>query len=433
MKKITTVILVAGKSSRFKNKTAKIFHELAGLPIIDHIFNKVKRVSDEVVFVCNEQNIKILREKFKDCKFAIQKKQKGTADAVLSAKKFINKNNSVLILFGDTPLISFITLKKLIKHYFKSNISGSMIAFIAKNPFAYGRVLLKNNKVVSVEEEINANNDIKKINLCNSGVMITSFNHLFNTIRNVRDNNIKKEKYLPDIFKISFKNNKSFNYIICNENEMLGINSLHDFNVVDNIYQKYLKNKLIDSGVTIIDPDTVRVSYDTKIAKHTILEPNVIIKTGVKIDESVIIKSFSYIENSKIGKNCSIGPFARIRPKTILDSSVKIGNYVEIKNSKIGHKSSISHFSYIGDSQLGKNVNIGAGTITCNYDGKNKNKTVIEDNVFVGSNCSLVAPLKIKKNSKIGAGSVITKDIPSNSLALERAKLVILDKIKKNS
>tara|TARA_B100000965_G_scaffold341141_1_gene309793 strand:- start:2781 stop:4085 length:1305 start_codon:yes stop_codon:yes gene_type:complete len=433
MKKITTIILVAGKSSRFKGRKSKIFHELAGLTIIEHIYNKAKKISNnDIIFVCNKDNIKILKKMFSNCKFALQKNQKGTADAVLSAKNFLKKNSNILILFGDVPLVNLNTLIKLKNNFFKNKLHGSMLAFNAKNPFAYGRVLTLKNKVISVVEELNATNEIRKISLCNAGILICKYSLLFSYIKKIDNKNIKKEKYLPDIFNISHQNNQSFNYILCDENEMLGVNTLNDFNKIDKIYQELLINKLIKKGVSIIDPSTVRVSYDTIIGKNSIIEPFVIIAKGVKIGSQVIIKSYSNIDSSHIGNSCSIGPYARLRPFSKIDEKSKIGNFVEIKNSKIGKNTSISHLSYIGDSSLGRNVNIGAGTITCNFDGKNKHKTIIENNVFVGSNCSLVAPIKIKRNSKIGAGSVITKDIPSNSLALTRPKLIIKKKINKN-
>ena len=433
MKKITTIILVAGKSSRFKGSKSKIFHELAGLTIIEHIYNKAKKISNnDIIFVCNKDNIKILKKMFINCKFALQKNQKGTADAVLSAKKFLSKNSNILILFGDVPLVNLNTLIKLKNNFFKNKLHGSMLAFNAKNPFAYGRVLTLKNKVISVVEELNATNEIRKISLCNAGILICKYSLLFSYIKKIDNKNIKKEKYLPDIFNISHQNNQSFNYILCDENEMLGVNTLHDFNKIDKIYQELLINKLIKKGVNIINPSTVRVSYDTIIGKNSIIEPFVIIEKGVKIGSQVIIKSYSHIDSSYIGNSCSIGPYARLRPFSKIDEKSKIGNFVEIKNSTIGKNTSISHLSYIGDSSLGRNVNIGAGTITCNFDGKNKHKTIIENNVFVGSNCSLVAPIRIKRNSKIGAGSVITKDIPSNSLALTRPKLIIKKKINKN-
>ena len=308
-----------------------------------------------------------------------------------------------------------------------------MIAFDSTDPSGYGRVITKGKKVESVVEELNASPNIKKISLCNAGVMLCKYELLFSFINKIINKNKKREKYLPDIFAICHQNKKSFQYILCKEEEMLGINTLDDFNKVDEIYQNLLIKSLIEKGVKIINPKTVRVSYDTQIGKNSIIEPFVFIKNGVKIKNQVIVKSHSVLESSIIGKGSSIGPFARLRPgsQKLIGENVKIGNFVEIKNSKIGNKCTIAHLSYIGDSQLGKNINIGAGTITCNYDGKKKNKTIIEDKVFIGSNTSLVAPLKIGRNSKTGAGSVITRNIPSNSLVVGHDKLIIPKKTRK--
>jgi len=425
MKNITTLILVAGKSSRFKSNKSKIFHELAGLPIIDHIYKKAKKISkNNIIFVCNKNNIHILRKRFANCKFALQKKQNGTAEAVLSAKKFIKNKSNILILFGDVPLITFSTLNKLTNIYFKSKLPGLMLAFDSSEPFGYGRVITQGKKVESVVEEINARPHIKNISLCNSGIMLCKYEILFSFINKINNRNRKKERFLPDIFSICYQNKKSFQYITCKEEEMLGINTLDNFYKVDEIYQNLLKNNLINKGVKIIDPKTVRVSYDTKIGKNSIIEPFVFIKNGVNIKNQVVVKSHTVLESSIIGSGSSIGPFARLRPSNLIGENVKIGNFVEIKNSKIGSKSTIAHLSYIGDSKLGKNINIGAGTITCNFDGKSKNQTIIEDNVFIGTNNSLVAPLIIKKNSKTGAGSVIRKNIPSNSLVVGFDRLV---------
>jgi len=303
-------------------------------------------------------------------------------------------------------------------------LPGLMLAFDSSEPFGYGRVITQGKKVESVIEEINARPHIKNISLCNSGIMLCKYEILFSFINKINNRNRKKERFLPDIFSICYQNKKSFQYITCKEEEMLGINTLDNFYKVDEIYQNLLKNNLINKGVKIIDPKTVRVSYDTKIGKNSIIEPFVFIKNGVNIKNQVVVKSHTVLESSIIGSGSSIGPFARLRPSNLIGENVKIGNFVEIKNSKIGSKSTIAHLSYIGDSKLGKNINIGAGTITCNFDGKSKNQTIIEDNVFIGTNNSLVAPLIIKKNSKTGAGSVIRKNIPSNSLVVGFDRLV---------
>jgi len=431
MKKITTVILAAGKSSRFKHNKSKLFQELCGLPIIDHVYKIAKKVSNKnVIIISNKNNFKDLKKKFPDANIIIQKNQNGTADAINYVKKY-TLNTSILILFGDVPLISVQTIKKLINNFKLNKSIGSMIAFKTNNPHGYGRVSLKGKYVTSVIEEVNASNLEKKNNLCNSGIMICDSRLLFSNINRISNRNIKKEKYLPDIFSIFHNINKSFTYITSSKDELLGINTIKDLIILDNIYQEKIKDNIIKAGVIIENPDTVRLSYDTKIKKGSIIESFVTIRSGVSIKENVVVKSYSYLENCLIDSNSSIGPNARIRPISTIGKNVKIGNYVEIKNSKIGNKSSVSHLSYIGDSYIGKNVNIGAGTITCNYDGKKKNKTIIRDNVFVGSNSSLIAPIKIESNTTIGAGSVITQNIPSKSLAIERSKLKIVRKLGK--
>jgi len=303
-----------------------------------------------------------------------------------------------------------------------------MIAFQASDPFGYGRIKIKSNKVLKVVEDFYTNNEEQKIKLCNSGVLLVKSNLFFKNLSQIKINNIKKEKFLPDIFEIYFHQNKPFSYILCSEDEMLGVNTLDDFIKIDAIYQHTLVNKLIKKGVLIINPESCRLSFDTKIEKGVTIETNVVIKEKVKIAKGTTIKSHSYIQGTIIRENCSIGPYARIRPSSIISKNAKIGNYVEIKNSIVGDSSSIAHLSYIGDTEIGKKVNIGAGTITCNFDGKNKHRTIIKDGAFIGSNSSLVAPIIINKNAKIAAGSVINKDIPAKYLAIERSKLKFIKK-----
>jgi bifunctional UDP-N-acetylglucosamine pyrophosphorylase/glucosamine-1-phosphate N-acetyltransferase len=431
MKKITTVILAAGKSSRFKHSKSKIFQDLGGITIIDHVYLVAKKISfKNIVFVCNKDNIVELKKRFPNAIFLLQREQKGTADAISSAKKYL-QNTNILVLFGDVPLITVTSIRKLIKNFYNNKSIGSMIAFKTSNPHGYGRVLIKEKNIHSVVEELNASKDEKKINLCNSGVMMCNSKLLFENIHKIKNKNIKKEKYLPDIFLLFHNVGKNFNYILASEEEMMGINTIDDLIKLDKIFQNKIKTKIIKGGVIFKQPETTQVSYDTIIKKGSIIESNVVIKKGVLIKENVMIKSHSVLEECIINKNSLIGPSARVRPNSIIGQNVKIGNFVEIKNSSIDNNTSISHLSYIGDSKIGKNVNIGAGTITCNYNGKKKNKTTIEDNVFVGSNSSLVAPLIIGRNSTIGAGSVITENIPNNHLAVERSKIKILRKLSK--
>lgn len=423
MKNITTVILAAGKSTRFISNKSKLTQELAGLPVVSHVYNTAKKISGKnIIVVCNKENHNELSSLLKNCKFVIQKNQKGTADAIEAAKSSI-KTQNFIILFGDVPLISDNSLKRLIKNF--KNKVGSMILFKSLKPHGYGRVILEKNKVVKVVEEIHTSKSEKLIELCNSGIMLVNKSIFFKLIKQIKFRKIKKERYLTDIFEIYFKKKIPFTFIQAEEEEMSGINTLLDFNKVDKILQKRLVTKFLNNGVLIKKPETCYFSYDTKIQSKVIIEPNVTIRNKVSIKSGSIIKNFSDLEGILVKENCSIGPHARLRPNSTIGKNCKIGNYVEIKSSIIGNDTNISHLSYIGDSNVGSQVNIGAGCITCNYDGVKKNKTFIGNKAFIGSNSSLVAPVKIGNNVRIGAGSVINKDIPRNKLAVRRSKLKI--------
>ena len=423
MKNITTVILAAGKSTRFISNKSKLTQELAGLSVVSHVYNTAKKISGKnIIVVCNRENHNELSSLLKNCKFVIQKNQKGTADAIEAAKSSI-KTQNFIILFGDVPLISDNSLKRLIKNF--KNKVGSMILFKSLKPHGYGRVILEKNKVVEVVEEIHTSKSEKLIELCNSGIMLVNKSIFFKLIKQIKFRKIKKERYLTDIFEIYFKKKIPFTFIQAEEEEMSGINTLLDFNKVDKILQKRLVRKFLNNGVLIKKPETCYFSYDTKIQSKVIIEPNVTIRNKVSIKSGSIIKNFSDLEGILVKENCSIGPHARLRPNSTIGKNCKIGNYVEIKSSIIGNDTNISHLSYIGDSNVGSQVNIGAGCITCNYDGVTKNKTFIGNKAFIGSNSSLVAPVKIGNNVRIGAGSVINKDIPRNKLAVRRSKLKI--------
>ena len=423
MKNITTVILAAGKSTRFVSSKSKLTHDLAGLPIICHVFNVAKKISGKnIIVVCNQNNRDELSSILKNCKLVIQKNQKGTADAIETAKPHI-KTENFIILFGDVPLITDISLKKLIKNF--KNKVGSMILFKSLNPYGYGRVITEKNKVVKVVEEIHTSKSEKLIQFCNSGIMLVNKSIFFKLIKLIKFSKIKNERYLTDIFDIYFKKNIPFTFSHALEDEMSGINTLIDFNKVDKLLQERLVTKFLNNGVLIKKPETCYFSYDAKIQPKVTIEPNVTIRNRVSIKSGSIIKNFSDLDGVLVKEDCSIGPHARLRPKSVIQKNCKIGNYVEIKNSTIGSFTSISHLSYVGDSKIGTKVNIGAGCITCNYDGVKKNKTVIGNKSFIGSNTSLVAPLKIGNNVKIGAGSVINKDIPNNKLAVRRSNLKI--------
>jgi bifunctional UDP-N-acetylglucosamine pyrophosphorylase / glucosamine-1-phosphate N-acetyltransferase len=371
MKNITTVILAAGRSTRFISKKSKLTEELAGLPIVSHVYHAAKKISDKnIIVVCNKENYQELKTLLIDCKFVIQKVQKGTADAIETAKSQI-KTKNFIVLFGDVPLITDHSLKKLISR-FKNNNIASMILFKSTNPKGYGRVILNNKKVERVIEEIDSSKSQKLIELCNSGIMMINKDIFFNNIKLIRASKNKKERFITEIFNIYFLKNIPFDFSISAEDEMSGINNLFDYNKADKIFQKRLVNKFLNHGVFIKKPETSYFSYDLKIEKKVVIESNVKIGKNVFIKTGTIIKNFSDIEGVTIDKDCAIGPHARIRNNTKIGKKCKIGNFVEIKNSNLKNNVAISHLSYVGDSTLGTGVNIGAGTITCNYDGIKK-------------------------------------------------------------
>ena len=419
---VLSIILSAGKGSRLKSSKPKPLHLVAGKPLIGWITETLSKIKvNNNILILGYKYEEILKY-FKNPNFIIQEPQLGTGHAIKIAKEKINSfDGIVLINFADTPFIEGKTIKSLINNVSNNNISMGVLGFEAINPNGYGRIIKGEEKFIDkIIEEKDADKSIKKISLCNSGVIAIKSSVLRANIDNIKQKR-NGEYYLTDLVEILSKQNKKVSLTIGKEEEFFGINTMADLALAEKIIQRKLREYFLTKGVNLKSPDSVFFNYDTIIKEDVIIEPNVIFGPSVKVGKGTVIKSFSYIEGCKIGNNCSIGPFARIRPDTIIDNNVKIGNFVEIKKSNIGKHSKVNHLSYIGDTSIGKNSNIGAGSITCNYDGFSKHKTFIGDNVFVGSNSSLVAPITIKNGASVGAGSAITKDVEKNSLAVERS------------
>tara|TARA_Y100000768_G_scaffold135234_1_gene100714 strand:+ start:465 stop:1754 length:1290 start_codon:yes stop_codon:yes gene_type:complete len=428
--KICAIILSAGNSKRFKSTIAKFKHNLAGQPIIDYNINVVQKIKkiNKYKIISSEENSKYFQDRgyvpFK------QNPIDGTGGAV---NQFYKKNNNYdyyLVMLSDTPVFDYKIINNFLNKSMNLNSDISVLSQKVSNPKGYGRIILKNNKLIKIIEEKDCDKEQKKINLINTGIFLISKKAITN-LNLIKKNPTKKEYYITDIIDIC--NNKNLNLITYENKELsiMGVNNLNELNNLETLFQKYIKDKLMSSGVRIYQPETVYIENDVDIEKGVCIEPNVVIRSGVKIKRDTIVKSFSYLENCKIGKNCSIGPFARIRPSSDLQDQVKIGNFVEIKKSKLSSKVKVNHLSYIGDSQVGKNTNIGAGTITCNYDGKNKLSCFIGDNCFIGSNSSIVAPVNIGNKVYVAAGSVITKNISKDHFSISRAKQRNIKNIKK--
>ena len=421
MKNLTIIVLAAGKGTRMNSSVPKVFQPLGGMPLIEHALNSAKKLNPKEIFLILNKDIS--KEHFKNEKLVhcfYQKKQLGTADAVKACLSGLKKSkNKVLVMYADVPFIESRTLRNVIN--LKSPKEIKLLAFKKEEYNSYGKIILGTDGFVNEIIEQRELSSKDRYILCNSGVFCSNAKVFSELLPKIKNNNKKKEFYLTDIFKIASQNNFYTRTVLGEEKEIMGINDKKELAQAEKILQESLRDKFLKKGVTMKDPDTVYLSADTKIGKDVTIYPHVFIGKNVSISSGAIIYSFSHLENCKIGKNSSIGPYARLRPGADISDGAKVGNFVEVKNSTLGKGSKANHLTYIGDAVIGKNVNIGAGTITCNYDGKKKHKTIIEDDAFIGSNSSIIAPVKIGKKSYIGSGSAISKNVNDNSLAVERS------------
>ena len=434
-----TIILAAGKGTRMHTNLPKVMQPLAGRPMIDHVIttagtltNKISTIIGYKKDVLNEH----LSANFKNVETFVQPELNGTAGAVKAAQKKIMDDEDVLILYGDVPLISHESLKNALN----DNHDAVILTMIPKDPFGYGRVI-KNDSGLATEiiEEKDANAEQKKINEVFTGIMIIKGEMLLSSLDEVNNNNAAGEYYLTDVIKIASKKGVKINPIVVEETEVLGANTKSELHEIENIFREMKSKDLLEQGITLSDASRVDVRGDVSAGKDCSIDVNVILEGEIKlgtnvsigpncylkdvvISDNVSIEAFSHIVSTQIGADCNVGPYARLREGTVLEDQAKIGNFVETKKTKIGKGSKANHLAYLGDAEVGEDSNIGAGTITCNYDGTNKHKTKIGNKTFVGTNSSLVAPLNIGNNSYIGAGSVITKDVEDDALAVARGK-----------
>ena len=428
---LSVIILAAGKGTRMNSEKLKVFHEVGNYPLIFHVLDTVSKLKPEKCFVVispeMEEKKSEISKKFGFVEFSVQKNQLGTADAVKSVRelKSNNKSDTTIILYADTPLIELQTLKKIIKLVQEKKSDLSILSMKPENPKQYGRLKITGkNSVLKIIEDSEASIEEKKIKICNSGVMAINTGLLIENLEKIKNNNSKKEFYLTDLVEIFNEIKRKVSHFECDFYETMGINNRNDLQEVDNFFQEKIKKDAIDKGVTFLDKKSVYMSYDTKIGNDSVIFPNVYFGKNVEIQKNVSIKSFCHFEDVTIKKDCEIGPFARIRGETIIEKDVKVGNFVEIKKSRINKKTKIAHLSYIGDAVVGYNTNIGAGTITCNYDGFDKHQTIIGNNCFIGSNSSLIAPIEINENSIVGAGTVLKSNIASHTTVFRKSELI---------
>jgi bifunctional UDP-N-acetylglucosamine pyrophosphorylase/glucosamine-1-phosphate N-acetyltransferase len=426
---LSVVILAAGKGKRMQSAWPKVMHPVAGLPMINHVLRSAAALQPQQIVVVIGPEMPTVQQAVLPWPSVIQSEQLGTGHAVQIgiSKLPLDKPQDILILYGDCPLITSETLRRLrqcLQEATTKNVGIVVLGMRLANPTGYGRMMTENGILKEIVEERDASVQQKTVNLCNAGIMLVQGQLLPKLLGKLRPTNAQSEYYLTDIVRLAAESGQKTLVLETDPEEVMGVNTRSELALVTKAMQKRLRCQAMDQGVSLVDPETVWLSWDTLFARDVIIHPYVNIGLGVKIAEGVEIRSFSSIEGATIGAFSKIGPFARLRPGTVLDEHVHIGNFVEIKNSEIAEMTKINHLSYIGDANVGKSVNIGAGTITCNYDGMQKYKTIIEDHSFIGSNTSLVAPVVIGEGAMVGAGSVITTDVPAKAMAVGRAPQV---------
>ena len=437
MQKTAAVILAAGKGTRMKSKLPKILHTVCNKPMIERVLNSVANAEIErsivvVGFEGDKIKTALADKKFESMQFefADQTEQLGTGHAVMQTEQALkNFDGTVLILCGDTPLLKSETLKKFVDEHNSKNSSASVMTMEIPNPAGYGRIIRSaDGSFEKIVEEKDADDEQKKIHEVNSGIYCFDSKKLFDALKKITNDNVQKEYYLPDTLEILKSEGEKISCVtIENPDETRGINSRQQLTDAEKIMYRWKIDELMDSGVTISDPNSTFIDPEVEIGMDTIILPNAFIEGNSKIGEDCIIGPFVQIQNAVVENSVKMGPFVHLRPGTVIKNQVKIGNFVEVKNSVIGIGSKLPHLQYIGDTDMGSNVNVGCGTVTCNYDGKKKYRTTIGDDVFIGCNTNLVAPVEIENGAYLAAGGTITKNVPSKNLAIARSRQINFD------
>ncbi|MDH7790661.1 bifunctional UDP-N-acetylglucosamine diphosphorylase/glucosamine-1-phosphate N-acetyltransferase GlmU [Ochrobactrum sp. AN78] len=421
-----SIVLAAGEGTRMKSSLPKVLHQVAGLPLVCHVVKAVQGTGkSDVALVVGRgaDKVQTAVEKVADAVSSFEQTERlGTAHAVLAARDAIARGyDDLLIVFGDTPLIEAQSLQAA-RGKLAEGSDVVVIGFRPASPQGYGRLIEENGKLVAIVEEKETTDAQKKIGFCNGGLMAVRGAHALALLDAVDNKNAKGEYYLTDIVGLAHKKGLNVTALEVPVDNVIGINNRAELAEAENIWQNRKRLDMMLAGVTLIAPETVFFSHDTLIEADVIIEPNVFFGPKVCVASGALIHAFSHIEGANIGEKAEIGPFARLRPGANLGEKSKVGNFCEVKNAEVGKGAKINHLTYIGDAVVGASSNIGAGTITCNYDGYNKYKTVIGENAFVGSNSSLVAPVSIGDNAYIASGSTITDDVPADALAFGRAR-----------
>lgn len=435
------VILAAGQGTRMKSKLFKVMHPVMGRPMVGHIVNAALEADASKVITITGVGAETIKDYLGNrSEYAFQEEQLGTAHAVMQARDILeDKEGTTLVLSGDTPLLKGETLKALMAFHEDEKAKATILTAKADDPYGYGRIIrAEDGSVAKVVEEKDASSEERAVKEINTGTYCFDNKYLFDALKHVNNNNAQGEYYLPDVLEILVENNEKVGaFQLENMDEALGVNNRVALSQATEVMRGRINERHMLNGVTLEDPNTTYIEMDVEIARDTVIEPNTYIKGNTKIGEDVVIGMGSVIESSDIadgvhihqsivkdsviGKNSDIGPHSHLRNNAVIGENVHIGNYVEVKKSTLGDGTKAGHHAYIGDAEIGKHVNVGAGVIFANYNGKTKSKSVVGDNSFVGSNSNLVAPVELGKNSFVAAGSTITEEVPENALGIARA------------
>ncbi|MBR0872676.1 bifunctional UDP-N-acetylglucosamine diphosphorylase/glucosamine-1-phosphate N-acetyltransferase GlmU [Bradyrhizobium tropiciagri] len=424
-----TVVLAAGEGTRMRSSLPKVLHQIAGQSLLAHVLGAAAAgEGSQLAVVIGPDHDAVANEARRvrsDAQIFVQHERLGTAHAVLAAREAIARGaDDLLIAFGDTPLISAETFARM-RAPLQQGAALAVLGFHAADPTGYGRLVVENGRLVAIREQADASAEERKITLCNAGVMAFDGKGALAIIEKIGNANAKGEYYLTDAVGMVRDLGLEAVVIETSEDEVRGINTKTQLAEAEAVMQARLRKAALEAGVTMIAPETVFLAADTKFGKDVTIEPFVVIGPGVTIDDGAVIHSFTHMIQSTIGKKALVGPYARMRPGSSLGDGAKIGNFVETKSAVIEAGAKVNHLSYVGDAHVGASANLGAGTITCNYDGFLKHKTLIGEGAFIGTNSSLVAPVTIGKGAYIGSGSVITKNVPDDALSVERAQQMI--------
>ena len=423
------IVLAAGEGTRMRSARPKVLHTVAGQSLLAHVLTAVGAAGTTATAVVvgpgQDEVAAAAKRALPGAATFVQHERRGTAHAVLAAKAGIAKQpDDILVVYGDTPLIRPATLTRL-RAPLAEGAAVAVLAFRPADPTGYGRLITKGDELIAIREEADASPHERKIDLCNGGIMALAGNNALAILERIGDDNRKHEYYLTDAVEIARGMKLRAVAVEAEEDDVRGINTKAQLAEAEAIAQARLRKAALDAGVTLVAPETVFLSADTTFGKDVVVEPYVVFGEKVKVEDGATIRSFSHLAGAHVGKGVIVGPFARLRPGARLGEGVHIGNFVEVKEATIEAGAKANHLSYIGDASVGAGSNIGAGTITCNYDGSSKHRTEIGKDVFIGSNSALVAPVKIGEGAYVGSGSVITEDVPAQALALGRGRQVV--------